>query len=184
MRTPLNGILGYAQILQRSAETQQYRKGLNVIYESGTHLLNLINDILDLSKIEAQRMELYPQDFHFLSFLMGITEMSRIRAEQKGLSLEFVTAPNLPIGVTADDKRLRQVILSLLGNAIKFTDTGRVSFLVNLSPDHPGSDVSIPLLRFIIKDTGVGISAQDLDVLQPLGFDCVEASDGEGRIWG
>ncbi|HBE21021.1 MAG TPA: hybrid sensor histidine kinase/response regulator [Cyanobacteria bacterium UBA11149] len=131
LRTPLNGILGYAQILQRSTTmTEKELDGIRIIYQCGTHLLTLINDILDLSKIEARKMELLPRDFHFTSFLQGVVEMCRIRAEAKGLSFIYQPTSDLPIGIHGDEKRLRQVLLNLLGNAIKFTDTGGVTFKV------------------------------------------------------
>ena len=131
LRTPLNGILGYAQILQRSNSlTEKELKGVGIIDQCGSHLLNLINDILDLSKIEARKMELHPSEFHLISFLHSVGEMCRIRAEDKGVEFELILEPDLPKGIVADEKRLRQVLLNLLGNAIKFTDTGKVSLVV------------------------------------------------------
>jgi signal transduction histidine kinase/DNA-binding NarL/FixJ family response regulator len=131
LRTPLNGILGYSQILQRSPSmNEKERHGINIIHHCGNHLLTLINDVLDLSKIEAQRMELFSKEFHFPSFLQGVVEMCSIRAEQKGVDFIYASETNLPIGVVADEKRLRQVLLNLLGNAIKFTDSGTVTFKV------------------------------------------------------
>jgi len=132
LRTPLNGILGYAQILQRSATiTEKERNGISIIHQCGSHLLTLINDILDLSKIEAQKMELYPTDFHFPAFLQGVAEICRIRAEQKNIAFTYQVA-EIPQGIHADEKRLRQVLINLLGNAIKFTDKGGVTFKVEV----------------------------------------------------
>ncbi|AFY69679.1 multi-sensor hybrid histidine kinase [Thalassoporum mexicanum PCC 7367] len=138
LRTPLNGILGYTQILQRSQTmTDKEQHGINVIHHCGNHLLTLINDVLDLSKIEARRMELFPKHFNFRSFLQGVVEISMVRAEQKGIKLVYAPAPDLPIAVVADEKRLRQVLLNLLGNAIKFTDQGTVTLTVRrVEPDH------------------------------------------------
>lgn len=97
VRTPLNGILGYAQILQTSKNlTEKERKGLNIIHQCGTHLLTLINDVLDLSKIEAQKMELYATSFHFSSFLHGVAEIFSIRAEQKKISFIVNLIPTYP----------------------------------------------------------------------------------------
>jgi signal transduction histidine kinase/FixJ family two-component response regulator len=161
LRTPLNGILGYAQILQRSpALDTTARDKVNVIYQCGSHLLTLINDVLDLSKIEANKMELYPSEFHFRAFLEGVAEMSRIRADLKGVDFRVQLADELPTGVRADEKRLRQVLLNLLGNAIKFTDRGSVTFTVNYAgPDR---------IRFEVRDTGIGIAPEDQEaVFQP-----------------
>lgn len=131
LRTPLNGILGYTQVMQRDRSLNpKQQEGLDIIYQCGSHLLTLINDILDLSKIEAQKMELFPTDIHLLGFLQGVTEMCRIKAEQKQLAFTVQTDPNLPVGVQADEKRLRQVLINLLSNAIKFTDRGSVTFKV------------------------------------------------------
>jgi CheY-like chemotaxis protein len=122
-------------------------------------LLTLINDVLDLSKIEARKMELHPSDFHLPSFLEGIAEICCIRAEQKGI--DFIYEPtDLPMGVRADEKRLRQVLINLLGNAIKFTDKGSVTFLVEVEASENSSFCN---LRFSIKDTGVGMAPDQLE---------------------
>jgi len=169
LRTPLNGILGYAQILRRSESfTQQGIKGIEVISQCGNHLLTLINDILDLSKIEARRMELYPSDFHLPAFVQSVAEICRIRAEQKGIDFVYTIDDDLPLGVSADEKRLRQVLINLLGNATKFTDKGQVNFLVQ-AVHHPAHDQKqdnepgIIRLRFEIQDTGVGMSAAQIE---------------------
>jgi signal transduction histidine kinase/DNA-binding NarL/FixJ family response regulator len=162
LRTPLNGILGYAQILQRSESlSEKGSKGVGIIYQCGSHLLTLINDVLDLSKIEARKMELHPNDFHFPSFLEGIAEICRIRAEQKGIQFIYDSDASLPAGIRADEKRLRQVLLNLLGNAIKFTDRGSVTFLAEQAEtlEKPGALT----VRFSIKDTGVGMAADQLE---------------------
>ncbi|MGE5659874.1 MAG: ATP-binding protein [Actinomycetota bacterium] len=157
LRTPLNGIMGYAQILQRSKtlDTEQ-RTRVDIIHQCGYHLLTLINDILDLSKIEAQRMELYPSDFYFPAFLQGVAEMCRIRAELKGIAFDYqpISESELPVGVRADEKRLRQVLINLLSNAIKFTEEGTVTFRV--TPTDAGK------IRFEVRDTGVGMSPEQL----------------------
>jgi signal transduction histidine kinase/CheY-like chemotaxis protein len=160
LRTPLNGILGYAQILNRSESlSDRGSKGVNIIYQCGSHLLTLINDVLDISKIEARKMELHSNDFHLPSFLEGIAEICRLRAEQKGI--DFIYSPGeLPLGVRADEKRLRQVLINLLGNAIKFTDKGSVTFQVEIKNiDRSGCFKA----QFIIKDTGVGMPIDHLE---------------------
>ncbi|MGG6296813.1 CHASE2 domain-containing protein [Leptolyngbya sp. AN02str] len=171
LRTPLNGILGYAQILERS-ETLKAKdlKGIQVIHQSGNHLLTLINDILDLSRIEAQKLELHPTELHLPAFLTGLMEIFEVRAEQKGIIFEQAIAPNLPIFITADEKRLRQVLINLLGNAIKFTHQGSVTLRVSwLNPEistRSSPDSATPplgTLRFQIEDTGIGMSQDELE---------------------
>ncbi len=168
LRTPLNGILGYAQILQRSEKLiSSHRDGINIIHQCGSHLLTLINDILDLSKIEARKLELQKTYFHFPSFLMGIVEIFRLRSQQKEIEFLYQADPYLPIGIYADEKRLRQILINLLSNAIKFTDQGQVLFRVQ-TPIHPqdqpkivNSHQIIPI-HFEIEDTGVGMTQDQL----------------------
>ena len=160
LRTPLNGILGYAQILQRSEPlTEKGRKGIEVIYQCGSHLLTLINDVLDISKIEARKMELQAGDFHFPAFLEGVAEICRVRADQKRIDFIY-QSDALPIGVRADEKRLRQVLLNLLGNAIKFTEKGSVTFYVKAKPTAIPGQFSV---CFSIQDTGVGMAPDQLE---------------------
>ncbi|HEY9667520.1 MAG TPA: MASE1 domain-containing protein [Coleofasciculaceae cyanobacterium] len=176
LRTPLNGILGYAQILQNSKTlTTKEHKGIDIIHQCGSHLLTLINDILDLSKIEARKMELYPNDFHFPSFLEGIVELCRIRAENKGIFFRYQPNPQLPSHIHADEKRLRQVLLNLLSNAVKFTNQGGVTFKVEIIGSSQNAmengdeeaDIQCKIqnrkICFQIEDTGVGISHEYLD---------------------
>ena len=173
LRNPLNGILGYAQILQCDPTiTPKQRDGINVIHQCGSHLLTLINDILDIAKIEAQKMELMPTDFHFPTFLHRVQQICRIRAEQKHLTFIFQTS-NLPLTVHADEKRLRQVLINLLGNAIKFTNTGSVTFKVEVIGHSSLVSSQLPAakangqritskIRFQIEDTGVGMAPEQL----------------------
>jgi signal transduction histidine kinase/DNA-binding NarL/FixJ family response regulator len=163
LRTPLNGILGYAQILQRDpATTDKQQKGLGVIHQCGSHLLTLINDILDLSKLEVQKMDLYPQDFHLANFLTTTVEICRIKAEQKGVAFHYHLAADLPIAVHADDKRLRQVLLNLLSNAVKFTDFGSVKFTVEALGNGEIANRFSTRIRFQVEDTGIGVVAEKL----------------------
>ncbi|NET56837.1 MAG: AAA family ATPase [Symploca sp. SIO2E6] len=171
LRTPLNGILGYTQILQRSRElTPQQEKGINTIHACGSHLLTLINDILDISKIEAGKMELEPYNFPFPNFLRSVIEICRIRAQQKEITFTHQFSQPLPSTVHADEKRLRQVLINLLGNAIKFTDAGSVTFKVEqLNNKQLTTNNQQPItnnkVRFEIKDTGVGIAAAELETI-------------------
>jgi signal transduction histidine kinase len=156
LRSPLNGILGFAQLLQLD-QTLAGRQLLYVqtIRDSGEHLLTLVNDLLDLAKIEAGRFELLPAPFEAHAFFQTIASMVRLRAEQKP-ELEFVCdlPADLPCTLFADQTRLRQVLLNLLVNAIKFTDRGRVTLRMRMPS--PGR------LRLEIEDTGVGMSEEQL----------------------
>ncbi|NES21751.1 MAG: response regulator [Symploca sp. SIO3E6] len=168
LRTPLNAILGFTQILQRdSTLTPQQQKYLSTIHTSGNHLLTLIDDILNLSKIEAGKMELNPHDVHLIKFLLGVTEICRIRAAKKGLTFLYQPGDQLPATIYVDEKRLRQVLINLLSNAIKFTDTGSVTFQVSLTPPETGTNNQQPTtnnkIRFHVEDTGVGIVAEELE---------------------
>lgn len=170
LRTPLNGVLGYAQILQRDpATTPKQMKGLGVIHQCASHLLTLINDILDLSKLEVQKMELYPQDFHLANFLASTVDICRVKAEQKAVEFQYQPGANLPTAVHADDKRLRQVLLNLLSNAVKFTDFGTVTFRVELAdspePESPNPHSQTQRIRFQVKDTGLGIAPEKLSTI-------------------
>ncbi|MGH1394592.1 MAG: CHASE2 domain-containing protein [Trichormus sp.] len=159
LRTPLNGILGYAQILERSESIAPTTlEGIKIIHQCGSHLLTLINDILDLSKIEARKLELHNTDFDFSAFLNGVVEMCRIRALQKGISFDYLPDPNLPQAINGDEKRLRQIIINLLGNAIKFTETGGVIFKIEVLE---GGD-NFNKIRFQVEDTGVGMTPEQL----------------------
>ncbi|MEM1170002.1 MAG: ATP-binding protein [Cyanobacteria bacterium P01_H01_bin.35] len=159
LRTPLNGILGYAQILQRSQNmSEKEHNGIGIIQQCGSHLLNLINDVLDLSKIEARKLDLLLTEFHFPSFLQGVAEICRIRAQQKAIDFYYTPDENLPIGIRADEKRLQQVLINLLGNAVKFTDAGSVT--LNVTAEKLEQDSSRYHLHFEVKDTGVGMTPE------------------------
>jgi signal transduction histidine kinase/DNA-binding response OmpR family regulator len=162
LRTPLNGILGYAQILANSQNLNEEQKhGIKTIYECGFHLLNLINDILDLSKIEARKMELQLVDIHLPSFIQGVVEISKIKAEQKGIDFVYEPPRNLPTGISIDKKRLRQVLINLLSNAIKYTDTGCVRLQVKFAESRP----NYVKLSFAVVDTGVGMDSSQVETI-------------------
>jgi len=156
LRTPLNGILGFSQILELDASLNPRQlASIATIRQSGEHLLTLINDILDLAKIEAGKAELFPVDIELPSFLHVIADIIRVKAEQKP-GLEFVCqfGADLPPHVQADSTRLRQVLLNLLDNAVKFTDRGRVTLQVGFTPP--------TRLRVEVRDTGVGMNPEQL----------------------
>ncbi|WP_437934376.1 ATP-binding protein [Sorangium sp. So ce341] len=165
LRTPLNGILGYAQLIERAPElTARTRDGLRVIRRSGEHLLALIDDVLDLSKIEAGKLDLRPGEVRFPAFIDAVAELCRVRAEQKGISL--ATSYRGPaLALRADEKRLTQVLLNVLGNAIKFTSRGGVTFDVTVFDGAPAPSPRGPRLRtvrFRVTDTGPGIAPEHL----------------------
>ncbi|MFW6291771.1 MAG: ATP-binding protein [Spirochaetota bacterium] len=155
LRTPLNGILGYAQILARdTALDARTREAVSIIEKSGNHLLNLINDILDVSRIEAQKLVLQPEPFRLSNFLDDIADIVTLQARQKGLQLRTEFDPDLPAAVVGDEKRLRQILLNLLNNAVKFTDSGEVRFRARREGER---------LAFEVEDTGPGIPADQLE---------------------
>ncbi len=183
LRTPLNAVLGYAQIFKGAENlSERQREGMNIIKNSGEHLLTLISDILDLSKIEAGRMELHKSEFLLPEFMIRITQMIRIRAEQKNIEFLFENHLDAGLCIRADEKRLRQILLNLLGNAIKFTDHGRVSLRVyeldelneldelensqthKTHKTHRLTDSQThKTICFEIEDTGVGIEQNKLE---------------------
>ncbi|MGI9543549.1 MAG: ATP-binding protein [Cyclobacteriaceae bacterium] len=159
LRTPLNGILGYTQILRRDRSlTEKQIRGISTIKQSGEHLLTLINDILDLAKIESGKVELELSDFDLKEFLRNIIDMAIVRAEQQQLSFNYRPTTKLPKFVKADEKKLRQIIINLLGNAIKFTKKGGVTFQVSQEKTKQTSK-----LKFQISDTGIGIAPDKLE---------------------
>ncbi len=174
LRTPLNGILGYTQILQQSKQlTPRDQKGVGIIHQCSTHLLTLITEILDLSKIEARKLELEPQDVDLEDLLQDVVEICRMRAQQKGITFTYLGDRDLPKYVYADGKCLRQVFTNLLVNAIKFTERGGVTFRVQLCQrltTTQTADMTSPnhCLAFEIEDTGIGIQPQDIEkIFQP-----------------
>jgi len=174
LRTPLNGILGYTQILRRDKTLDaKQQDAISTMQKSGEHLLTLINDILDLSKIEAQKMDLHQHPFHLTEFLKNIVDMIQIRAEQKKLDFQCNFAEDLPLAVNSDETRLRQVLVNLLGNAVKFTEQGQIIFQVkrqlatNVEKNQAikDSDLQLVNLHFQVKDTGTGIAPEHLKII-------------------
>ncbi len=133
LRTPLNAILGFTQVMSRDYSlSSEHQENLAIINRAGEHLLNLINDILEMSKIEAGRIRLNLSSFNLIYLLKNLEEILHLRAASKNLELVFEYAPDLPKYVETDENKLYQVLLNLLGNAIKFTDTGRVTLRVSM----------------------------------------------------
>ncbi|WP_293112238.1 CHASE domain-containing protein [Moorena sp. SIO4G3] len=173
VRTPLNGILGYAQILKKSTSlTANDKKGIDIIEQCGSNLLSLINEILDLCTIEADQLELHPQTVDFGTFLKDIVAICQVKAEQKGISYSYQATSRLPRAITVDEKRLRQVLINLLDNGIKFTETGGVAFKVSVleSRKNAKDEITnklqqITTIRFEVKDTGIGMNSEQLSQL-------------------
>jgi signal transduction histidine kinase/DNA-binding NarL/FixJ family response regulator len=162
LRTPLNAILGYTQLLKRSPDTTKWQAdAYHTIQQSGEHLLMLIVDLLDLSKIEAEKLELQLSTVHMPAFLQGIANIIRVKANEKALEFECEFSPDLPSYIQADQKHLRQVLLNLLSNAIKFTDRGRVDLQVSVLSQ---SQEEVRL-RFGVRDTGSGIPRDYLETI-------------------
>ncbi len=179
LRTPLNAILGFTQLLSKDPQLSlDQKESLEIIASSGKHLLTLINDVLEMSKIEAGRTSLFEQGFDLQRLLADLESMFRLRARDKGLALAFECAPDVPRYIRTDESKLRQVLINLLGNAVKFTDAGAVQLAVTYDPATKGTPHQ---LRFAITDTGPGISAVDLEKL----FDpFVQTTSGQQSLEG
>ena len=198
LRTPLNAILGFAQVLTKERSLTDYqREKISIINRSGEHLLSLINDVLDMSKIESGRIDLVLSSFDFYYLLESLEDMLQLKAQSKGIALTVEIAESLPRYIYADERKLRQILLNLLSNAIKFTETGSVTLSVTLKASQAAlnpaqgqlasqdaqsvqsvqsdqSDQSDPSalkkqrLLFAVTDTGAGISAEEIaQVFEP-----------------
>jgi len=158
IRTPMNAIIGIAELLAKTPLSPEQDRYVQIFRRAGDNLLDLINDILDLSKVEASQLELERTGFSLNDLLGKVAEMVADRAHEKGLALVCEIAPNVPSDRIGDPTRLRQVLLNLLGNAIKFTQSGEVTLRVTLA-----AEISVPgALRFTVSDTGIGIPAEKL----------------------
>jgi light-regulated signal transduction histidine kinase (bacteriophytochrome)/CheY-like chemotaxis protein len=164
LRTPLNAILGCTQLMNLdNSLTQAIGEYVNIISYSSEHLLCLIDDILEMSKIEAGKIVLAEVQFDFHLFLHNLREMMQIKAKDKDLQLIFAVHPNSPQYIKADERKLRQILLNLLGNAIKFTDKGYVLLRVFLMDQEEASSKAI--IHFELEDSGRGIAPEEIDNL-------------------
>ncbi len=165
LRTPLNSILGFTQLISRTSILSTQSQGyINIIHQSGQHLLTLINDILEMSKIEAGRTTLNLNPFNLSHLLNPLEEMLSFSAKEKGLQFIFDLDPQLPQQIQTDEKKLRQVLINLLSNAIKFTDFGQVILRVKIL-DLENTPVSSARLQFEVEDTGQGIAPEEIEGL-------------------
>ncbi|MCZ4345663.1 ATP-binding protein [Devosia neptuniae] len=160
LRTPLNAVMGYAQVLERDAGLPENRRGsVQIIRRSAEHLSGLIDGLLDISKIEAGRLQVYSNEINIQDFLDQIVDMFSLQAKVKGLEFRHERARALPTHVRTDEKRLRQILVNLLSNAIKFTNEGHVSFKVEYRNQ---------VANFVVEDSGTGIAAGDIEhVFEP-----------------
>lgn len=161
LRTPLNAILGFSELMRREPDISTERQqNLETISRSGKHLLSLINDILEFSKIEAGRTVLKKEAFELRRLLLGLEDMFELRARQKRISLEFTCHPDVPKFVRADKNKLRQILINLLGNAVKFTENGSIRLSVKNQQGDMGDDRR-RILKFEVADTGCGIPGEE-----------------------
>lgn len=173
LRTPLTSILGYTELLLHSKKAELAQDELNIILSNGKHLLSLLNDILDLSKIAADKLELNPSLIHLDSFIADVFYLLNINAQDKGLTLAIEAKSALPVSIYADATRLRQILINLCYNAIKFTEQGKVSISIWLVTDGQHEK-----LEFAVADTGRGIPAQRIkSIFEPF----AQADDTETR---
>jgi signal transduction histidine kinase/CheY-like chemotaxis protein len=173
LRTPLNAILGFTQLMTRDASIgKDQQENLKIINRSGEHLLKLINDILEMSKIEVGQINLNESKFDLHIMLKSIEEMLRLRAKAKNLNLSFDIASDVPRIIDTDEGKLRQIIINLLGNAIKFTEIGSVVLKVKKESNYKSADEQAEFLfadtyslHFAVEDTGPGVAAEEIGKL-------------------
>ncbi|WP_341736131.1 AAA family ATPase [Microcoleus sp. CAWBG640] len=174
LRTPLNAILGFSQLMNQDTNLlSEQTENLNIIHRSGEHLLSLINQVLDLSKVEAGRMTLSENNFHIHHFLADIEDMFALKANDRSLQLRFECAADVPKYICADEVKLRQVLINLISNAVKFTSSGSVSVEVKSKQANAKSQPKTQItnnqqqttITFQVKDTGLGMAADELEKL-------------------
>jgi signal transduction histidine kinase/ActR/RegA family two-component response regulator len=187
LRTPLNVILGLAQIMRRDRGlSEQEAENVEIIHRSGEHLLELINDVLEVSRIEAGQSELNLSAFDLVRTLHSLEQMTRVRAEKKGLALAFERDPDVPRYIRTDERKLRQVLINLLGNAVKFTEAGGVTLRVKeVDRDQWAGEKADhyprTTIHFEVEDTGEGIAPEEREALfEPFGQTSSGRRQGEG----
>ncbi|MEG3969022.1 PAS domain S-box protein [Microcoleus sp. T2B6] len=166
LRTPLNAILGFSQVMARNISiTEEQKEYIKIINRSGEHLLELINDVLSMSKIEAGQITINPSRFNLYNLLNSLKEMLQLKAHSKGLHLILENTDDLPQYIQTDEAKLRQVLINLLGNAIKFTQHGTVTLRVSSQAEKDATEENKFQLYFEIADTGPGISPSEISTL-------------------
>ncbi len=158
LRTPLNAILGYIQLFGTTDSlTKKQTESIAMMYNSSLHLLNMINDLLDMSKIEAGKMKLENNAFSLPELLNKIVDIIKVQAEEKSLEFIFESFSDLPVNILGDSKRLNQILLNLLSNAVKFTEKGKVLLRAGM--------IETDKLHFEVEDTGIGIPQEKLEII-------------------
>ncbi|WP_019498720.1 ATP-binding protein [Pseudanabaena sp. PCC 6802] len=184
LRTPLNAILGFTQLMNDDPSLNAAQKEtLSIISNSGEHLLSLVNDVLEMSKIEAGRVVLNESNFDLYRMLDSLKNMLRLKAEAKGLHLQFERADDVPQYVCTDEMKLRQILINLIGNAIKFTQEGSITLRLSSPASYQDRDSEHAIIQFEVEDTGVGIAGEDLfNVFKPFVQSASgrQASEGTG----
>jgi signal transduction histidine kinase/DNA-binding response OmpR family regulator/integral membrane sensor domain MASE1 len=173
IRSPLNGIIGNTDLLLDSPLAPSQRRSADVVRQCGTALITVIDDILDFSKIEAGKLDLAYEDFNLEESLEAVASMTRVAAQNKGLKLAVAIAADVPRGVKGDENRLRQVLLNLVANAVKFTETGSI----DIGVERASASADCVVIRFTVRDTGVGIPLEAQAHL----FDAFYQVDGSYR---
>lgn len=167
IRTPMTAVLGAAELLSQTSLSEDQRRYLNIVRASGDALIDLINDILDLARLESGRLTIQSSEFNLEELLDKLAEAMAVRAHEKGLELVTRVVPDVPLGLRGDPRRLRQILLNLAGNAIKFTKRGEITIEVGgaIRPSAKGGDPKTIALRFTVSDTGIGIPADKLGLI-------------------
>lgn len=176
LRTPLNAILGFSQLMsQDKGISEKQQNTLKIINRSGEHLLELINDVLDMSKIEAGRTTLNPADFNLHSLLQSLHGMFTLKAQSKGLTLDLALEACLPELIYGDESKLRQILINLIGNAIKFTETGGITITAGVADHASNGEIT---LNFEVEDSGPGIAPDEVDhIFDPF----IQAKSGQSQ---
>ena len=182
LRTPLNSIMGFVQILQDNPELDSESAGhLEVIYQASEYLLSLIEDLLDISRIEAEKIAIEPYILSLSNFLQITVDMIKFKVVEKKLTFTTEFSPDLPDTIYADEKRLRQIILNLLNNAIKFTNTGEITLSVNKIQSTTQTKQLTELIRFEISDTGIGMPESAMEkIFLPFEQVCESSTKSQG----
>lgn len=171
LRTPLTSILGYTELLIDDARNSPFQQELSIIHSNGKHLLSLLNDLLDMSRIMADKLELNMKEVNLAAFLTDIHSLMQLNAKDKGLSLNVVPKTKLPDFIRTDPTRLRQILINLITNAVKFTDKGSITLTIEMEPskvsqqseNYAESKALESVLRFTVDDTGIGMAPDKLD---------------------
>jgi osomolarity two-component system sensor histidine kinase NIK1 len=174
IRTPMNGIIGMTQLTLDTDLTQYQREMLNIVNDLANSLLTIIDDILDLSKIEAKKMSIEEIPYTLRGTVFNALKTLAVKANEKFLDLTYKVDSSVPDYVIGDSFRLRQIILNLVGNAIKFTEHGEVSLTIKESAEQPRLGPSEYAVEFVVEDTGIGIAKDKLDLI----FDTFRQADG------